>query len=94
MTLSKRAALLALICMGLELGSAGDLRAQSSSPRGPAVVELYTSQGCSSCPPADALLGELSQMPNVLALAFHVDYWDSALTELLQVMNCDGSRRR
>jgi hypothetical protein len=65
------------ICMGLELGSAGDLRAQSSSPRGPAVVELYTSQGCSSCPPADALLGELSQMPNVLALAFHVDYWDS-----------------
>lgn len=77
MTLSKRAALLALICMGLELGSAGDLRAQSSSPRGPAVVELYTSQGCSSCPPADALLGELSQMPSVLALSFHVDYWDS-----------------
>jgi len=77
MTLAKRAALLALICMGLELGSTGDLRAQSSSPRGPAVVELYTSQGCSSCPPADALLGELSQMPNVLALAFHVDYWDS-----------------
>jgi hypothetical protein len=77
MTLTKRAALLALICMGLEFGSAGDLRAQSSSPHGPAVVELYTSQGCSSCPPADALLGELSQMPNVLALAFHVDYWDS-----------------
>ena len=77
MTLSKRAAVLALICMALELGSAGDLRAQSSSPRGPVVVELYTSQGCSSCPPADALLGELSQMPNVLALAFHVDYWDS-----------------
>jgi hypothetical protein len=77
MTLCKRAALLALICTGLELGSAGDLRAQSSSPRGPAVVELYTSQGCNCCPPADALLGELSQMPNVLALAFHVDYWDS-----------------
>jgi hypothetical protein len=59
MTLSKRAALLVLICMTLELGSAGYLRAQSSSPHGPAVVELYTSQGCSSCPPADALLGEL-----------------------------------
>src|SRR5271163_2453732 len=73
----KRAALLALICMALDLGSGGDLRAQSSSPRGPAVVELYTSQGCSSCPPADALLGELSQMPSVLALSFHVDYWDS-----------------
>jgi hypothetical protein len=78
MTLSiKRAALLALIFMGLELGLAGNLQAQSSSPRDPAVVELYTSQGCSSCPPADALLGELSQMPNVLALSFHVDYWDS-----------------
>jgi hypothetical protein len=73
----KRAALLALICMAVNLGSGGDLRAQSSPPRGPAVVELYTSQGCSSCPPADALLGELSQMPNVVALAFHVDYWDS-----------------
>jgi hypothetical protein len=78
MTLSaKRAALLALICLGVELGSARNLPAQSNPPRGPAVVELYTSQGCSSCPPADALLGELSQMPNVLALAFHVDYWDS-----------------
>jgi hypothetical protein len=78
MTLSaKRAALLALICLGVELGSARNLPAQPNSPRGPAVVELYTSQGCSSCPPADALLGELSQMPNVLALAFHVDYWDS-----------------
>jgi hypothetical protein len=73
----KSAALLALMCMGLELGSTGNLRAQSSSPRRPAVLELYTSQGCSSCPPADALLGEFSQMPNVVALAFHVDYWDS-----------------
>ena len=42
----------------------------------PAVVELYTSQGCSSCPPADALLGELAKRADVLALAFHVDYWD------------------
>lgn len=43
---------------------------------GPVVVELYTSQGCSSCPPADAMLHRLVQRPDVIALALHVDYWD------------------
>ncbi len=42
----------------------------------PVVVELYTSQGCSSCPPADAILGELAERDDVIALALHVDYWD------------------
>ncbi|HLY52820.1 MAG TPA: DUF1223 domain-containing protein [Steroidobacteraceae bacterium] len=41
------------------------------------VVELFTSQGCSSCPPADAYVGELSGWPDVLALSYHVDYWDT-----------------
>jgi hypothetical protein len=50
--------------------------AAATSAVRPAVVELYTSQGCSSCPPADALLGEIAQRADVLALAFHVDYWD------------------
>lgn len=74
---SNRAALLVLMCLGFNFGFAGKLRAQMSTPRGSAVVELYTSQGCSSCPPADAVLGELAQMPNVVALAFHVAYWDN-----------------
>lgn len=42
----------------------------------PTVLELFTSQGCSSCPPADLLLGRLAQRPGVIALAWHVDYWD------------------
>ena len=43
----------------------------------PSVVELYTSEGCSSCPPADRWLTALKGREGVIALAFHVDYWDS-----------------
>ncbi|GAB4566642.1 MAG: thioredoxin family protein [Haliangiales bacterium] len=42
----------------------------------PIVLELFTSQGCSSCPPADQLLGELGARDDVIALSFHVDYWN------------------
>ena len=42
----------------------------------PTVVELFQSQGCSSCPPAEANVGAISDRPDVLALAFEVDYWD------------------
>jgi hypothetical protein len=47
-----------------------------AQPR-PTVVELFTSEGCNSCPPAEAMIGVLAQRrPDVIALAFHVDYWD------------------
>ena len=54
----------------------GPVSATSAQDKPPVVLELFTSQGCSSCPPADALLGELAQRPGIVALAFHVDYWD------------------
>ena len=42
----------------------------------PVVVELFTSQGCSSCPAADEMLAELAEREDIIALALHVDYWD------------------
>lgn len=42
----------------------------------PVVVELFTSQGCASCPPADEMLRDLAAIDGVLPLALHVDYWD------------------
>jgi hypothetical protein len=65
--------LMTCLAPGLLMCSAAAAAAQ---PR-PAVVELFTSEGCSSCPPAEAYIGELAQRSDVLALSFHVDYWDS-----------------
>jgi hypothetical protein len=52
------------------------LTAPAARADGPVVVELFTSQGCSACPPADALLTQLAGREDVIALALHVDYWD------------------
>jgi hypothetical protein len=50
------------------------IRPAAAEPR--AVVELFTSQGCSSCPPADKVIGELAKDPSVIALSLPIDYWD------------------
>ena len=57
------------------LGVAG-LAMADDQGQGSVVVELYTSQGCSSCPPADEILAGLADRGDVIALALHVDYWD------------------
>ena len=64
---------LAALALAAALGSAGAL---ADAKKRPVVVELFTSQGCYSCPPADKFLGVLAQRPGVIALSFHVDYWN------------------
>ncbi len=58
------------------LSLAGLLVSGTARAEVPVVVELFTSQGCSSCPPADKMLQDLSQRDDVIALGLHVDYWD------------------
>ncbi len=66
--MTKLSALFAALWIGLT----GTAQAQSQ----PVVIELFTSQGCSSCPPADALMHKLAARSDVIALSMHVDYWD------------------
>jgi len=54
-----------------------ECRVQSSSPR-PHLVELYTSSGCNSCPPAERWMSTLRKHADLIGLEFHVDYWDTA----------------
>jgi hypothetical protein len=75
---------LALVIAAIAILAALTLTMHGAPPKlgpTPVVVELFTSQGCSSCPPADALIHEIANDPamrgRVIPLAFHVDYWDS-----------------
>ena len=63
---------LSALFAALWIGLSGSAQAQNQ----PVVIELFTSQGCSSCPPADAFMHKLAQRSDVIALSMHVDYWD------------------
>lgn len=67
-------AILAILVSSLTLSEAGAGKTDAEPIT--QVLELFTSQGCSSCPPADRLLTKLAKEPGVLALGYHVDYWD------------------
>ena len=66
--------LLSLAAAALVLSQPAALKAESAGP--PVVIELFTSQGCYSCPPADRLLGELAKEEGLVAIGYHVNYWD------------------
>ncbi len=67
---------LAITCLALAPASLVPAAAQAADAANPTVVELFQSQGCSSCPPANANLNAIADRPDVLALSFAVTYWD------------------
>ena len=70
-------ATVAAIGFGLFYKAVAFSQTDGAADGAPVVLELFTSEGCSSCPPADALISELgSSMKSVIPLAYHVDYWN------------------
>ncbi len=65
-----------LLAVSLFAGLTGFAQTAAAQSTQGVLVELFTSQGCSSCPPADAFLAQLTQAEGVIPLALHVDYWD------------------
>jgi hypothetical protein len=75
----------ALACAAVTPAAAGEPRA---------VVELFTSQGCSSCPPADRLMGQLAQDPSLVTLSLPVDYWDYLGWKDTLALHSNSNRQR
>ncbi len=75
--LSGRAGACIVMTLASMLAPAGQAFADAGVAQRPLLLELFTSQSCSSCPPADAVLRELSTHDDLLPLAFHVDYWNN-----------------
>ena len=71
---SRIAPSIAFVCIAVVSSAPAQAEPRQAEPR--AVIELFTSQGCSSCPPADKLIGEYARDPSVIALSLAVDYWD------------------
>ena len=71
---SRKSLWLAAFALAFSAFAGAGQTAEPDKPLG--VVELFTSQGCNSCPPADALFAELAAKEDIIALAYHVDYWD------------------
>ena len=69
-------ALFAIAMASLSAAGCTTKEALAAPPAAPVVVELFTSEGCSSCPPADRVLADVGARSNVITLGFHVDYWD------------------
>ncbi len=74
--MARRDTFLLCTACGLIFGASAAGAEPSSASRPTAVVELFTSQGCANCPPADALLTELTRRGDLVTLTFPVDYWD------------------